>query len=105
MRFSRFAAIFTLLLPPLLVESGKILMLFPMFSPSHYILGGALGRGLAEAGHEITMICPYPEKNQPKGWRHIVLEGFAEKGSRKFENRCLKYGKMTAFMQKDHREA
>ncbi|KAJ8938225.1 hypothetical protein NQ314_011554 [Rhamnusium bicolor] len=37
-------------------DSAKILGVFPTAAPSHYILGNALLRGLAEAGHNVTMI-------------------------------------------------
>ncbi|KAJ8928781.1 hypothetical protein NQ314_018639 [Rhamnusium bicolor] len=37
------------------VKCSRILVVFPMPAPSHYILGNALARGLAEAGHDITM--------------------------------------------------
>nr|QIK00365.1 UDP-glycosyltransferase [Xylotrechus quadripes] len=61
--------------------SAKILAIFPMAIPSHYILGNALLRGLAEAGHDVTMISPFSEKKPPKkgSWRDVVLTGFIEK--------------------------
>ncbi|KAJ8930348.1 hypothetical protein NQ314_016857 [Rhamnusium bicolor] len=61
-------------------DSARILAVFPTPAPSHYILGNALLRGLAEAGHDVTMISPFSESNPPKGgsWRDIVLTGFVE---------------------------
>lgn len=61
-------------------QSAKILSIFPMASPSHYILGNALLRELAEQGHDVTMISPFTEKNPPKkgSYKDIVLTGFLE---------------------------
>ncbi|KAJ8954680.1 hypothetical protein NQ318_011372 [Aromia moschata] len=58
-------------------ESAKILGVFPIAMPSRYILGNALLRGLAEAGHDVTMVSPFTEKDPPKNgsWRDIVLTG------------------------------
>ncbi|XP_044267734.1 UDP-glucosyltransferase 2-like isoform X2 [Tribolium madens] len=62
------------------VDSAKILAVFPMTAPSHYFLGNALLRGLAEKGHDVTMISPFIENNPPKNgsYRDIVLTGFME---------------------------
>lgn len=35
------------------VQGAKILMVFNSVSKSHYILGHALGNGLAEKGHQV----------------------------------------------------
>lgn len=61
-------------------NSARILGVFPTPSPSHYILGNALLKGLAERGHDVTMISPYSEKNPPRNgsYRDIVLTGFVE---------------------------
>ncbi|XP_050298924.1 UDP-glycosyltransferase UGT5-like [Anthonomus grandis grandis] len=59
------------------VHSYKILGLFPMAGASHRILTSKLMEGLAEAGHEITMVSAYPAKNVPQHWkyRQIMLNG------------------------------
>ncbi|KAG5880366.1 hypothetical protein JTB14_029492 [Gonioctena quinquepunctata] len=51
-----------------------------MAAPSHYILDNALMRGLAEAGHDVTLISPFTDKNPPENgsWREIILDGFLE---------------------------
>ena len=61
-------------------QCAKILGVFPMAAPSHYILGNNLMRGLAEKGHDVTVISPFTEKNPPKNgsYRDIVLKGFKE---------------------------
>lgn len=62
------------------VQCSKILLVFPVSAPSHYILGSALAKGLAAAGHNITMISAFGEKTPPKNvsYRDIVLTGFLE---------------------------
>ncbi|KAJ8954687.1 hypothetical protein NQ318_011379 [Aromia moschata] len=59
---------------------ARILGVFPFAARSHYILGNALMRGLAEAGHDVTMISPHEEKNPPQNgsYRDVVLTGFVE---------------------------
>lgn len=61
-------------------DSAKILVVYPMAGRSHYILGNSLAKGLAEAGHDITMLSPFTEKNPPKkgSWREIELTGFLD---------------------------
>ncbi|XP_018579875.1 UDP-glucuronosyltransferase 2B15-like [Anoplophora glabripennis] len=61
-------------------EGARILGVFPFFAPSHYILGSTLMKGLAEAGHDVTIISPFKEKNPPKGgkWTEIIVENTLE---------------------------
>ncbi|XP_018579882.1 UDP-glucuronosyltransferase 2B10-like [Anoplophora glabripennis] len=53
---------------------------FPFGAPSHYILGSTLMKGLTEAGHDVTMISPFKEKNPPKGgkWTEIIIDELME---------------------------
>lgn len=60
------------------VNALKILGVFPMISRSHYIVGHALMKGLADAGHEVTIICPFRQKNPIKNYKEIFLEGLLE---------------------------
>lgn len=48
-------------------------------SPSHYITGSALMKGLAAAGHEVTVISPYPQAKPLKNYRDITVGGIVEK--------------------------
>lgn len=68
------------------VETSKILGVFPLATGSHYNLYSQLMKGLAEAGHEVTMVSPYRFKEPPKRgkYRDLVLDGFAEDFERKF---------------------
>ncbi|KAG5883245.1 hypothetical protein JTB14_000034 [Gonioctena quinquepunctata] len=61
-------------------DGARILGVFPIPARSHYIVDSALMRGLAEAGHDVTLISPFSEKVPPKNgsWREIILEGVFE---------------------------
>lgn len=63
-----------------MIKAARILGNFPTIAPSHYILGNALLKGLAEAGRNVTMISPFEEKDPPKegSYRDVVLTGFSE---------------------------
>lgn len=54
-------------------ESLQILSVFPVVSPSHYVLGKALLKGLAKAGHEVTSLTTYPGKNAIANFTEIKI--------------------------------
>ncbi|CAG9853604.1 unnamed protein product [Phyllotreta striolata] len=56
-----------------LISSAKILMVFPTPAPSHYFLGKSLAKGLANAGHQITMVNAFEEKSE--SFQAIRLNG------------------------------
>lgn len=56
----------------------KILGIFPTSAPSHYITGSALMKGLAAAGHEVTVISPFPQARPLKNYRDITVDGVIE---------------------------
>lgn len=56
----------------------KILGVFPTMAKSHYITGSALMKGLAEAGHEVSVISPFPQSKPIKNYRDITVEGIVE---------------------------
>lgn len=65
-----------------LVHSGvafNILGVFPTMSKSHYITGGALLRGLAAAGHNVTAISAFPQKKAIPNYRDYPITGIVEK--------------------------
>lgn len=53
------------------VSAYKILGIFPTWARSHFFVGSALMKGLAEKGHQVTVISPFPEKKPIKNWRDI----------------------------------
>lgn len=63
------------------VISYKILGIFPTMAPSHYNVGKALMKGLAAAGHDITMVSPFTEENPSNNYKQIHL-------TRILENKC-----------------
>lgn len=81
--FKVYVLLFFLISATILYESNgaRILGVFPMASKSHYILGTAYLKGLAEAGHDVTMVSPFNDSPRPKNgtYREIVLTGFQEK--------------------------
>lgn len=56
-------------------ESYKILGIFHTHSKSHYIAGGALMKGLAEKGHDVTVISPFPQDKPLKNFQDVTLLG------------------------------
>lgn len=66
-----------------LVESYRILGVFPVPTRSHYFLGNALMKALAEAGHDVTIIAPFKDDQLPSlskngSYREITLDGIEE---------------------------
>lgn len=60
------------------VSGYNFLVVFPMFSPSHFILGHGLAKGLVGAGHKVTMISPFKAKSPMANYTEIVLDGIGE---------------------------
>lgn len=54
------------------VESANILGIFTTISKSHSIQGHGLLQGLAEKGHNVTMVTCHPSKRQLKNFRELV---------------------------------
>lgn len=72
MNFIPFALIFTSLI--YFSNCAKILGVFPYPSKSHSILGQALFVELANRGHEVTFISPYPFKTSPhENFRDLAI--------------------------------
>lgn len=56
------------------VNSYKILGIFPVASRSHYYVGHALLKGLANQGHEVTVISPFRVKTPIPNYTEVFLE-------------------------------
>lgn len=52
----------------------KILGILPTASKSHYYIGHNLLKGLAEEGHDITVITPFKEKDPIPNYKEVFLE-------------------------------
>lgn len=66
-----------------LVKSYRILGVFPVPTRSHYFLGSALMKALAEVGHDVTIIAPFKDDQLPSlskngSYREITLDGIEE---------------------------
>nr|CAI5816849.1 unnamed protein product [Callosobruchus analis] len=79
------------------VQCYKILVVFPMAAPSHYILGEAIARGLLEAGHDVTMVTSFAMKNPPKNgkYRDVLMTGFAEEHKNQVTMNLFQMGHMS----------
>lgn len=81
--------VLTILLP-CFVQSARILGIFPSPGKSHFFLGQALMKALAEKGHDVTIVSAFGEKTPPKNhpYRDIVidLDAMMKKMERKFSN-------------------
>lgn len=53
------------------IESAKILGVFPTMAKSHDIVGKSIMEALVEAGHEVTVVSPFPQNKPIKNWRDI----------------------------------
>lgn len=51
----------------------KILGIFPLGSTSHYAVGEATLKALAEAGHDVTMISVMKTKKPMKNYKEIII--------------------------------
>nr|XP_013189936.1 unnamed protein product [Amyelois transitella] len=54
-------------------DGYKILTVFPMAMPSHQILAKGVVKALLEAGHEVTQLTPFPDKNLPPNLSQVDL--------------------------------
>ncbi|XP_044729433.1 UDP-glycosyltransferase UGT5-like [Chrysoperla carnea] len=55
------------------INGAKILVVFPTFATSHLNLGEALAVGLAERGHEVTMVSPRKLKKLPANYTEMTM--------------------------------
>lgn len=56
------------------VECYRILGVFPMISRSHYHIGHAVMKGLAEDGHDVTVVSPFKQPSPIENYTEIFLE-------------------------------
>lgn len=66
--------ILILLLAASCANCYKILGVYPCASKSHYYVGQALMEGLANDGHEVTIVSPFTEKKTIKNYKEVLLE-------------------------------
>uniref|UniRef100_A0A182RHS4 UDP-glucuronosyltransferase n=2 Tax=Anopheles funestus TaxID=62324 RepID=A0A182RHS4_ANOFN len=56
------------------LEAYRILCIFPSSGRSHVLVGQALLKGLAERGHDVTMVSPYKLSKSVPNYREIVIQ-------------------------------
>lgn len=61
-------------------NGANILGVFPIPGKSHYMAGATFMKILAEAGHNVTVISPFGEKNPPKNYRDVIVESMFSRG-------------------------
>lgn len=54
-------------------ESLRVLGLFPHPGVSHFHFFHPIMRGLADAGHDITVVSHFPDKNAPPNYKDLSL--------------------------------
>ncbi|XP_041771527.1 UDP-glycosyltransferase UGT5-like [Anopheles merus] len=54
-------------------QGARILGILPSVGRSHYIIGAGLMKALLDAGHEVTIVSPYPMKDAPAGLHRDIL--------------------------------
>lgn len=51
----------------------KVLGVMPFIGKSHFAFGGAIVNALHEAGHDVTVLSPFPRKSPAPNYRDIVI--------------------------------
>lgn len=64
------------------ISGLKVLGVLPFGSTSHFAIGHAIVKSLANVGHEVTVISPYPQKKPIKNYRDIDCSSVLEKFKR-----------------------
>jgi predicted CoA-binding protein len=59
-------------------QCSKILFIAPMPAHSHFTLAFRLAKELADRGHEVTCINPYPQERAIKNYRDIPVVELVE---------------------------
>lgn len=54
-------------------NAAKILLVSQFIAHSHFTLGYALAKGLADKGHDVTFVTPFEEKESVKNIKWIFL--------------------------------
>ncbi|XP_013189975.2 UDP-glucosyltransferase 2 [Amyelois transitella] len=75
-------------------DAYKVLVMFPMVGKSHQILAGGVVRALLDAGHEVTQVTPFPDKNLPPNLRQVDISGSVD-------DQFVKMLNVTALLEKE----
>lgn len=58
----------------------KILGIFPTIGKSHFFTGEGIMKALHSAGHEVTVLSPFPQKKPMANWTDIDIPKLLEIG-------------------------
>jgi glucuronosyltransferase len=61
------------------ISGLKVLGVVPFGSTSHFKIGHSIVKTLANAGHDVTVISPYPQHNKIKNYRDVDCSSVLEK--------------------------
>lgn len=61
------------------IEGLKVLGILPLGSNSHFAIGQAIVKSLHKAGHDVTVLSPYPQKKPLANFRDISSADVIEK--------------------------
>lgn len=69
----KFIYLIAFALSTLYIESNglKILGIIPFPSKSHFAIGNSIIMSLLDAGHDVTVLSPYPDKTARKNYRQV----------------------------------
>ncbi|XP_065368553.1 uncharacterized protein LOC135961001 [Calliphora vicina] len=74
MRLASLLLLFMFSYSAVVVESYKFLGVLHTGAKSHFIVGSALMKALAQKGHEVYVISPFPQKQHIKNYHDVPLE-------------------------------
>ena len=78
MRFNIYFVVAALSTIFIQVNGLKVLGIIPFASKSHYALGNGIMESLLDAGHEVTVMSPYPQKANRKNYHEIDVSKILE---------------------------
>lgn len=66
------------------IRGANILLVFPVPTMSHHIIGEQLAKALTEKGHHTTIITPFRTKNKPANYNEVIVDEIIEWQKREF---------------------
>lgn len=73
-----------------LLQAENVLLVFPIPTMSHHIVGEELAKALVKKGHHVTIITPFHAKEKPQNYTEVIIEGIVEWKERKYSYSHLK---------------
>lgn len=81
-----FLALLCLWTLPQQSDAYKVLGVFPTMSKSHYMLGSKIMKELADKGHEVTVLTPFPMHKGVGNLTEVLVDGIVEKTACEYDN-------------------